>query len=123
VTTAKKLLTVLNKITEVPVIQEYIEGEDLELTILCTQGEPVAGSTYLSLRNVPLPYGPPVACLSIKDDTLMNIGKEFLKKLRVPCVAHLDMRRDRKDGQPKNDDCLLNHKHLSSLRFYYLNLK
>jgi len=86
---------------EMPIIQEYIEGEDLELTILCDHAEPIAGATYLSLRNAPLPYGPPVACLSIKDDILMNIGKDFLKKIGYHGVAHLDFRRDRRDGQPK----------------------
>lgn len=99
--TDKEFLTVLGRVREVPVIQEYIDGEDLELTILCVDGEPVAGSTYLSLRSAPLPYGPPVACLSITDNILMNIGKDLLKKLQYHGVAHLDMRRDRKDGQPK----------------------
>jgi len=101
VSTVNELLTALGRVKEMPVIQEYIEGEDLELTILCVHGEPIAGSTYLSLRNTPLPYGPPVACLSIKDDSLMNIGKDLLKKLGYHGVAHMDFRRDRRDGQPK----------------------
>ena len=101
VSTADELLAALGRMKEMHVIQEYIEGEDLELTILCDHGEPIAGATYLSLRNAPLPYGPPVACLSIKDDILMSIGKDFLKKIGYHGVAHLDFRRDRRDGQLK----------------------
>jgi len=101
VSTARELLAALGRMKEMFVIQEYIEGEDLELTIFCIHGEPIAGSTYLSLRNAPLPYGPPVACLSIKDESLMNLGKDFLKKLGYHGVAHMDFRRDRRDGQPK----------------------
>lgn len=84
-----------------PIIQEHIEGQDLELTILCVHGQPMAGSAYVSLRNYPLPYGPPVACRTIGDDHLMAIGVDFLKRLRYHGVAHLDFRRDRRDGQPK----------------------
>ncbi len=91
----------LKKFQHVPLIQEYIEGEDLELTILCNRGEPMAGSAYLSLRNAPLPFGPPVACLSIRDDDLMKIGCDFLKRIGFHGVGHLDFRRDRRDGIPK----------------------
>jgi predicted ATP-grasp superfamily ATP-dependent carboligase len=91
----------LKRSHEIPIIQEYIEGEDLELTILCNYGEPIAGSEYLSIRNAPLPYGPPVACRTIQDDTLMGIGTGFLRKIGYHGVAHLDFRRDQRDGQPK----------------------
>lgn len=84
-----------------PMIQEYIDGEDLELTILADHGEPLAGSAYVTLRNRPLPYGPPVACRTVRDERLMSIGMKFLQELRYHGVAHLDFRRDRRDGQPK----------------------
>ena len=84
-----------------PTIQEFIEGDDLELTILADHGEPLAGSAYVTLRNRPLPYGPPVACRTIRDQHLMSIGVKFLQELRYHGVAHLDFRRDRRDGQPK----------------------
>jgi len=83
-----------------PMIQEYVEGEDLELTILADRGEPVAGSAYVTLRNRP-PYGPPVACRTIHDDEFMRIGTGFLRGLGYHGVAHLDFRRDRRDGEPK----------------------
>jgi predicted ATP-grasp superfamily ATP-dependent carboligase len=84
-----------------PTIQEFIEGDDLELTVLSDHGEPLAGSAYVTLRNRPLPYGPPVACRTIRDEHLMSIGTTFLQELRYHGVAHLDFRRDRRDGQPK----------------------
>lgn len=98
---AEQLSRILDQIHLVPMIQEFVDGEDLELTILCFHGEPIAGSAYLSLRNAPLPFGPPVACLSIKDDALMKIGCDFLQSIGFHGVAHLDFRRDRRDGIPK----------------------
>ena len=82
-------------------IQELIQGEDLELTLLCLHGEPLAASTYMSLRNSPLPFGPPIACRTIRDDALVDAGMRLLRDLRYHGVAHLDFRRDRRDGQPR----------------------
>ncbi|MBT8366201.1 MAG: ATP-grasp domain-containing protein [Deltaproteobacteria bacterium] len=98
---AWQLSKILDQIQWVPLIQEPIHGEDLELTILCFHGEPIAGSAYLCIRKAPLPFGPPVACRSIKDDALMIIGCDFLKNIGFHGVAHLDFRRDRRDGIPK----------------------
>jgi len=85
---------------EIFVVQEKIEGEDLELTILCDHGKAIAGSAYVSLRNAPLPFGPPVACRTITDDNLMQIGVRFLEGLGYHGVAHLDFRRDQRDSNP-----------------------
>ena len=84
-----------------PLIQEWFSGEDLELTLLCVHGKPIAGSTYISLRNAPLPFGPPIACRTIRDDDLMESGSRLLRKIGFHGVAHLDFRRDRRDGQAK----------------------
>jgi predicted ATP-grasp superfamily ATP-dependent carboligase len=96
-----KLEKTLREYSSMPVIQDFIEGEDLELTILCDNGQPVAGNAYKSLRNDPLPYGPPVACQTIRDEALMDLGVNFLQKIHYNGVAHLDFRRDRRDGQAK----------------------
>jgi predicted ATP-grasp superfamily ATP-dependent carboligase len=96
-----KLEKTLREYSSMPVIQDFIEGEDLELTILCVNGQPIAGHAYKSLRNDPLPYGPPVACRTIRDEALMNLGANFLKKIHYNGVAHLDFRRDRRDCQAK----------------------
>ena len=86
---------------EMPVIQALVEGRDYELTLLCVQGDPLAGSVYISLRNAPLPYGPPSACRTIIDDELVTLGMTFLKKLGYNGVAHLDFRKDRRDNRFK----------------------
>ena len=82
-------------------IQEFIDGQDLDLTILCDHGEPLAGSAYINLRNAPLPYGPPVACRTIEDAQLMASGVKFLRGLAYHGVAHLDYRQDPRDRKPK----------------------
>ncbi len=98
---AGELERMLTGMPDLPIVQEYLEGEDLELTLLFVNGKPLAGSVYKSIRNYPLPYGPPCAVRTIRDDELMNLGIEFLKNLDYHGVAHLDFRRDRKDGIPK----------------------
>ena len=95
------LYDALLEYSEMPIIQESINGEDLELTLLCLSGAPLAGSVYKSLRNAPLPFGPPSACRTIKDQNLMEIGISFLKKLNYNGIAHLDFRRDINDNQAK----------------------
>ena len=101
VNNADELPEGLKEFIDLPIIQEYIEGEDLELTILCNHGNPIAGSVYKSLRNFPLPYGPPIACRTISNGSLLQTGLEFLKKLNYHGVAHLDFRVDRRDGKAK----------------------
>ena len=101
VNSAADLSEALRHFDSPPMIQEVVQGDDLELTSLCLHGTPIAGSTYLSLRNAPLPFGPPVGCRTIRDDQLMDAGIRLLRDLRYHGVAHLDFRRDRRDGQPK----------------------
>jgi predicted ATP-grasp superfamily ATP-dependent carboligase len=48
-----------------------------------------------------LPFGPPVACISIKADDLIKTGCDFLKSIGYHGVGHLDFRRDHRDGIPK----------------------
>ena len=98
---AGAFLKALPGLMEPPIVQEFIEGEDLDLTILCIHGKAVAGSIYAGVRNAPLPYGPPVASRTIRDDRLMEIGIDFLRKLNYHGIAHIDFRRDSKDGLPK----------------------
>lgn len=97
----REFLDALRGFASVPIIQECLEGEDLELTLFCDMGRPLAGSAYVSLRNAPLPYGPPVACRTLQDKAFMRMGAEFLERIGYHGVAHMDFRRDRRDGIPK----------------------
>lgn len=101
VETPADLARALRDFESPPLIQERILGDDLELTLLCADGELVAASTYVSVRNAPLPFGPPVACRTIRDDKLVESGAQLLKAIRYEGVAHLDFRRDRRDGLAK----------------------
>ena len=98
---ARALAAALVQSVEVPIIQEFIAGEDVELTLLCTHGESLAGSVYRSLRTFPIPFGPSTACVTVRDDALMELGIRFLRKLSYHGVAHMDFRRDPHDGQAK----------------------
>lgn len=96
--TEAEFVQALAAFQEVPIIQEQIEGEDVILNVLCVEGEPLAASAYVTLRKYPLPYGPPVACRTIRDQALVRVGTEFLQKLGYTGVANFDFRRDLRDG-------------------------
>lgn len=42
-----------------------------------------------------------MACRTIQDDQLMDAGTRLLRDLSYHGVAHLDFRRDHRDGEPK----------------------
>jgi predicted ATP-grasp superfamily ATP-dependent carboligase len=84
-----------------PLIQEFIDGYDCDLSILCNQGETIAVSTYRTLRNAPLPYGPPVASRTFRDEGFVRAGMRFMEAIGYHGMANLDFRRDRRDGKFK----------------------
>jgi predicted ATP-grasp superfamily ATP-dependent carboligase len=96
-----RALSALLKPGDVPLIQEFIDGEDVELTILCARGEPLAGSVYRTVRHFPIPYGPSTACVTVRDEGLMAEGIRFLRRLAYHGVAHMDFLRDPRDGVAK----------------------
>lgn len=53
----REFAAALSQSQDAPLIQERIDGADVELTILSVQGEPLAVSAYMTLRNYPIPYG------------------------------------------------------------------
>ena len=83
------------------VLQERLEGEDLELTILCDRGRTLAASAYRAVRSFPRRFGPPVAAETVDDEDAVAIASRLLQAIGYHGVAHLDMRHDRRDGVPK----------------------
>jgi predicted ATP-grasp superfamily ATP-dependent carboligase len=95
------LTAALARRPDLPVIQEYVDGEDFDLTVICAHGRPLAAAAYAVLRQYPPSYGPPAACRTIRDDELVALGGRFLQGLAYHGVANLDFRRDRRDGRLK----------------------
>jgi predicted ATP-grasp superfamily ATP-dependent carboligase len=98
---ARALSALLNPGEVPPLIQECLDGEEIELTILCAHGEPLAASVYQTLRHFPIPYGPPTACVTVRDDRLIGETIRFMRRLAYHGVAHMDFIRDRRDGVAK----------------------
>jgi len=82
-------------------LQEHIEGEDLEATFLCRLGRVLAASTYRAIRMFPRRFGPPAAAETAPAPDVVETGARLLGALDYDGVAHLDFRRDARDGRPK----------------------
>lgn len=84
-----------------PILQEFIPGEDLEVTLIVEQDRLLAVTVDRVLQNHPLPYGPPVACETMRDDEIVKDYFDLLQALSYRGIAHIDLRRDVRDKRPK----------------------
>lgn len=81
-----------------PIIQEYLQGEDIDLSALFLKGKKIA---YTIQKNEHFYHGSPTKSVLVNDDNAANMGLKLLKKLKWNGIAHIDMRRDTKDNTLK----------------------
>ena len=74
-------------------LQEFIDGDDVTLTLLADRGEVVAVSASRVLRPYPAPYGPSARSVTIADEGLEQSGVKLLEGLGYHGIANLDFRR------------------------------
>ena len=82
-------------------VQTYVPGSDLGLSVLCQDGEILAFTVQHNIISGPHRFGPPMAMELIRQDDVLDIGRKLLSALRWSGVAHIDFRRDSRDGQAK----------------------
>lgn len=82
-------------------VQSWIPGSDLGMSVLCQDGELLAYTIQRGIISASHRFGPLMAMEFIEDDEILEIGRRLLAKLNWSGVAHLDFRRDRRDGQAK----------------------
>jgi D-aspartate ligase len=82
-------------------IQTYVPGSDLGLSVLCQDGEILAFTMQRGIISAAYRFGPLMAMEFIRQDDVLDIGQKLLSALRWSGVAHIDFRRDSRDGQAK----------------------
>jgi predicted ATP-grasp superfamily ATP-dependent carboligase len=98
---ADQFVRALKEAAVVPLIQECVPGEDLDLSVLCVDGEVLAHCAYEMVRNYPMPYGPPIASRTIPDEGMLEPARRLLHTVGYHGPANLDFRRDARDGVPR----------------------
>jgi predicted ATP-grasp superfamily ATP-dependent carboligase len=81
------------------VVQSYIPGLDLGLSVLCRHGEILAFTIQQGL--IAERFGPLKAMKFIEQENVLEIGQKLLSALHWNGVAHIDMRYDERNGQIK----------------------
>ncbi len=87
---------------EVPyLIQSYIEGYDIDCSVLCKDGEILAYTIQKGFLPGSEKFGPNVGVEFLYRDEMFNVVKRLMKSLDWNGVAHIDMRYDANDGSYK----------------------
>ncbi|MBN1453549.1 MAG: ATP-grasp domain-containing protein [Anaerolineales bacterium] len=83
------------------IVEDYIPGYDIDLSVLCHQGEILAYTIQLSLISASERFGPLMAMQFIEQPEVLENGRKLFSALNWSGVAHIDMRYDNRDGQFK----------------------
>jgi predicted ATP-grasp superfamily ATP-dependent carboligase len=80
----------LNK-DSLPIIQEYIEGDNYCVAALCKKGKVLSVSSYKSSHQYPIKHGTSTSRTSIKDKELESAAKKILEHLKWHGIAQFDI--------------------------------
>jgi D-aspartate ligase len=74
------------------VIQEFVEGTDLCVNVLCENGEIIASTVQHAIIPPSVQYGPAPAVAFQTDHSAMDVAGRLMKALNWTGVANIDMR-------------------------------
>ncbi|WP_353779946.1 ATP-grasp domain-containing protein [Winogradskyella sp. 3972H.M.0a.05] len=77
-------------------VQEYIEGYDIDCSVLCKNGAVLAHTIQKGTMHGRTIYEPQLAFDFLENEKLLNIVKDLMKSLNWSGVAHVDLRYDSK---------------------------
>lgn len=80
------------------VIQEYVPGDGYGFFALYDRGEQKASFMHRRLREFPVTGGASTAAVSVRDETLKDLGSRMLTELKWHGVAMAEFKKDRRDG-------------------------
>lgn len=83
------------------IMQNYIPGEDVGLSVLCHGGEILAFTIQQSLISAAHRFGPQMAMQFIDQDMVLATGKHLVSALNWSGVAHIDLRHDSRNNEFK----------------------
>ena len=77
------------------IYQEYIQGFDIDCSVLCLGGKIVAYTIQIGILAGTTQYAPPSGIRFTEDPRLLKIIQKLMKSLAWSGVAHIDCRYDR----------------------------
>ena len=80
------------------IAQEFIHGSDIDCSVLCHDGEVLAHTIQQGFLPRSRRFAPQVGVEFLKDEPVLNAVKSLVKTMRFSGVAHVDLRRDQRDG-------------------------
>ena len=83
------------------VIQEYIEGFDIDCSVLCVEGRILAYTVQKGFISNSLRFAPPVGIEFVQEEKTLGVVTHLIRELKWTGVAHVDLRFDTRDNVPK----------------------
>lgn len=83
------------------IIQEFINGYDIDMSVLCENGKILAYTIQKGYLKWNKPYQPYLGIEFVYEDKIFTIVEKLMRKLDWTGVAHLDLRFDEDDKKYK----------------------
>lgn len=83
------------------VLQEWFDGQDIDCSVLCEDGEVLVATVQRALRAGYSTYSSPSAIEIGDDPEVLGVTKAMMAALDWSGIAHVDLRLDRRDGRIK----------------------
>lgn len=90
-----------NKFTYTNLVQEYIEGYDIDCSVLCKEGNILAFTIQKGNMIGKSEFVPQIGLDFLYEPELYRVVERLMKSLNWSGVAHIDMRYDKNDKQFK----------------------
>jgi D-aspartate ligase len=83
------------------VVQEFIQGSDLCVNVLCQNGQIIAASVQHEIFPSSVPFAPAPAVELRCNASAMSVVERLMERLSWSGVAHVDMRLGAQDETPR----------------------
>jgi len=83
------------------IIQEYIEGYDIDCSVLCKAGEILAYTIQKGIVSDASDFSPSYAHVFVQEPKLFSVVEKLMKTLNWSGIAHIDLRFDENAQQFK----------------------
>jgi glutathione synthase/RimK-type ligase-like ATP-grasp enzyme len=90
-----------NNTEERYIIQSYIRGFDIDCSVLCQNGKILAYTIQKAFLPPLKPFAPPSGIEFLHNEKVLAVVTQLMKALNWSGVAHVDLRYDEDDKQPK----------------------
>ncbi len=81
------------------VIQKFVEGFDIDCSVLCRDGEILAYTIQRGWIEEPGRYSPPKGINFVHDDRIRTVVERLVDRLQWSGIAHIDLRVDDQTGK------------------------